>query len=317
MPHGAAHNAPQHIAASLIRRQHAIGDQETRRPEVIRDNPVTRAVLPFRLDAGRFHRSVDERTEKIDIVIVVHALQHRGNALQSHAGIDRRTRQRHALLLRHLLVLHEDEVPDLDEPVAVFIRAAGRTARNAFAVIVEYLGARTARARVPHGPEIVAGRNADDPAIRQAGDLLPVMRRLVIGVIDRDQQPARIQPELPGDQVPGEFDRTLLEIVAEREVAEHLEEGVMARRIADIVEVVVLAAGAHALLRGHGARVAACLQPREDVLELYHSGIGEHQCRVVARHERAGGNDLVTVLPKIVEEGRPDFVDATHIVAFA
>ena len=57
-------------------------------------------------------------------------------------------------------------------------------------------------------------------------------------------------------------------------------------------------------------------QPRKDVFELHHAGIGEHQGRVVARHERAGGHDLVTVLPEIVEEGRPDLVDATHIITF-
>ena len=43
-------------------------------------------------------------------------------------------------------------------------------------------------------------------------------------------------------------DRLLLEIIAEREIAEHFEEGVVARGVADIVEVVVLAAGADALL---------------------------------------------------------------------
>ena len=58
------------------------------------------------------------------------------------------------------------------------------------------------------------------------------------------------QAELLGDQRPGQLDRlVLLEIVAEGEIAEHLEEGVVARGVADIVEVVVLAAGAHALLR--------------------------------------------------------------------
>jgi hypothetical protein len=46
---------------------------------------------------------------------------------------------------------------------------------------------------------------------------------------------------------------SVLEIVAEREVAQHLEEGVVARRVADVFQVVVLAAGAHAFLRGHGA----------------------------------------------------------------
>ena len=62
-------------------------------------------------------------------------------------------------------------------------------------------------------------------------------------------QPVLRQAEFLGDQVPGELDRALLEIVAEREIAEHLEEGVVARGVADIVEVVVLAAGAHAFLR--------------------------------------------------------------------
>jgi hypothetical protein len=41
---------------------------------------------------------------------------------------------------------------------------------------------------------------------------------------------------------------SLLEIIAEAEVAEHLEEGVMARGVAHVLQIVVLAAGAHALL---------------------------------------------------------------------
>ena len=83
-----------------------------------------------------------------------------------------------------------------------------------------------------------------------AGDALPQIERLVVVVIDGDHQPVLGEPELLGDQVPGEFDRERLEIVAEREIAEHLEEGVVARGVADVVEVVVLAAGAHAFLRG-------------------------------------------------------------------
>ncbi len=75
-----------------------------------------------------------------------------------------------------------------------------------------------------------------------------------------DQQAVGGQAELLGDQVPGELDRALLEVVAEREVAQHLEEGVMARGVADILQVVVLAAGAHALLRSRGAAVGALLE---------------------------------------------------------
>ena len=44
-----------------------------------------------------------------------------------------------------------------------------------------------------------------------------------------------------------------LKIVAKRPIAEHLEERVMVAVFANIVKVVVLAAGAYALLRVHGA----------------------------------------------------------------
>ena len=83
----------------------------------------------------------------------------------------------------------------------------------------------------------------------QAGDFLPEIERLVVVDIDRHHQPVGRHAELFGDQLPGKLDGALLEIVAEREIAEHLEEGVMARGVADIVEIVVLAAGAHAFLR--------------------------------------------------------------------
>ena len=43
-------------------------------------------------------------------------------------------------------------------------------------------------------------------------------------------------------------DRLFLEIVAEGEIPQHFEEGVVARGIADIVEIIVLAAGADAFL---------------------------------------------------------------------
>ncbi|MCY1380373.1 hypothetical protein D9M69_681880 [compost metagenome] len=51
----------------------------------------------------------------------MYALQNSCNALQAHSRINRRAWQIDALLRRELLELHENEVPDLDEPIAVFI----------------------------------------------------------------------------------------------------------------------------------------------------------------------------------------------------
>ena len=190
---------------------------------------------------------------------------------------------------------------------------ARRAAGNVLAVIVEDFRARPARPGFAHGPEIVGAGDADDLLLGQAGDLFPELERLVVVDIDRDHQPIGRHAEFLGDQVPGQLDGALLEVVAEREIAEHLEEGVVARGVADIVEVVVLAAGAHAFLRRGRAHVGALFQAGEDVLELHHAGIGEHQGRVVARHERRGRHDLVPLARKKVEEARPDIVDAAHL----
>ena len=54
-------------------------------------------------------------------------------------------------------------------------------------MVIENLGARTTRPGRAHRPEIVIRGDADDPIIAQARVFLPDFRRLVIGVIDRDQ----------------------------------------------------------------------------------------------------------------------------------
>src|SRR3546814_13192825 len=82
------------------------------------------------------------------------------------------------------------------------------------------------------------------------------------------------------DELPGVGDRILLEVVAKAEVAEHLEKRVVPRRVADVLEIVVLATGAHAFLRAGSARVGTLVLPGEHVLELHHAGVGEQQRRI-------------------------------------
>jgi hypothetical protein len=116
-------------------------------------------------------------------------------------------------------------------------------------VVVEDFGARAARAGVAHLPEIRLGAEADDAVLGQSGNLLPERHRLVVVLVDGGRQLRLGQAPLLGQEIPGEFDRMLLEVVAKGEIAEHLEEGVVARGKADIVEIIVLAAGAYAFLR--------------------------------------------------------------------
>ncbi len=109
-------------------------------------------------------------------------------------------------------------------------------------------GTRTAGAGIAHGPEIVGGRNADDFFIAQAGNFFPKGVGLIILGIDGNQQLVFRQAIIPGNQVPGILNGVFLEIIAEGEVAEHLEEGVVPGGIADILQIIVLATGTHAFL---------------------------------------------------------------------
>ena len=59
-------------------------------------------------------------------------------------------------------------------------------------------------------------------------------------------EPLGVELHVLGDELPGEVDRLVLEVVAEREVAEHLEEGAVAVGAADVLEIGVLAARAQA-----------------------------------------------------------------------
>ena len=116
-------------------------------------------------------------------------------------------------------------------------------------------------------------------------------------------KPVSFEAPFLGQQRPGMQDRLLLEIVAEAEIAEHLEEGVVPRGVADIVEIVVLAPGANAFLRCCRTRIIAGFNAGKQVLELHHAGVREHQRGVVSRHQRAGRLDRVTLLFKITKEG--------------
>ena len=158
-----------------------------------------------------------------------------------------------------MLVLHENKVPDFDKAVSILIDRAWRTTPNFIPVIVEYLGARTTRARRSHPPKVIICRNTNDAIVRKARDFFPDIRGLIVRMIDRDQQLIFVDAEILGQQFPRKWDRFVLEVIAKGEVAEHLEKRMVTRCVTHVVEIVVLAACAHAFLRRCCAFVVAGL----------------------------------------------------------
>ena len=253
MADGAADHAAQHVAAPFIAWSDAIDDQEGTGADVVGDD-LERVVAKI-LRAGFPSGGLDQGLEQVDFVVGMHALHHRRDALQSHPGIHRRPGQGVHDARFIAVVLHEDQVPDFDVAVAVFLGCARRAARDFCAVVVEDLGTGAAGAGVAHRPEVVGVvtlsalvADAGDARLRDADFLGPDGVGLVVILVDRDPEFFPGDRERLGQKLPGEADRVLFEIIAEAEVAQHLEKSVVPGRITDIFQVVVLAAGAHAAL---------------------------------------------------------------------
>ena len=89
----------------------------------------------------------------------------------------------------------------------------------------------------------------------------------------RDPDPLGVEAEALGRQLVGELDGALLEVVADREVAEHLEEGEVPRGQADVLDV----GGAEALLaRGQPLRRRLLLAPEVRLERLHARGREQH-----------------------------------------
>ena len=257
--------------------------------------------------AQQLRGGLDQMLEQVDVVVRVHALHHGADALQAHAGVHRGLGQRHHAAVGRAVELHEDQVPDLDVPVAVFIGRARRAAGDVRAVVEEDLGAGAAGAGVAHGPEVGFLAQARQAIGGHAHLVDPDPGGLVIVLVDGDPQAVAIQAQRAGEEVPREADGVALEVVAEAEVAQHLEEGVMPRGVAHVLQVVVLAAGAHAALARCRTHIGARVLAQEHILELDHAGVGEQQGGIVARHQRTGGDDRVGLACEVVEECAADF----------
>ena len=104
---------------------------------------------------------------------------------------------------------------------------------------------------VDRGIEPGGGEEARPVIVRFLVELARFVRP---GLVNGGVEASRRKTPSPNDQLPGPFDRFLLEVIAKAPVAEHLEKGVVIGIEPDVVEVVVLAPGADAFLGVGGAR---------------------------------------------------------------
>ncbi len=308
---GAADDASLYIPTAFVGRVDAVADEKCGGADVVGDDKQRFVAQVFL--AGFARGGLDQRVKNVNFVVAVHMLQDGGQALQAHAGVHAGRGQVAQRAVGLHVELHEHVVPDLDVAVAILLGRAGRAAGNVRAVVVEDFAAGAAGAGVGHHPEVVAGifgalvvADAHHAFGRQADLLRPDVISLVIVDVDRGPELVGRQLVDLGQQLPGPLERLAFEVVTKAPVAEHLEEGVVACGVADVFQVVVLAAGAQAGLHRCRAHVRALVGAEEHILELHHARVGEHQGRVVARHERARRHHGVPLRREEVQEALAD-----------
>ena len=135
-----ADDAAEHVAPAFIGGKHAVGDQKGYGAEVVDDDPhgnIGVGVMAVAAAAERFDLP-DEGLKEVRQVIAADPLHHRGNPLQAHAGIYAGPGQGGLLSPGVAVELHEDQVPQLQEPVAgTAHRAVGPPASHVLS-LVEY-----------------------------------------------------------------------------------------------------------------------------------------------------------------------------------
>ncbi len=175
--------------------------------------------------------------------------------------------------MRVHLVLHEDVVPDLHEPVLVDGGAPLGSERGA--AIHEDLAAGPGRSRRVRPPEVVGLAPAHEPLGGDA-EVLPDPDRLVVRLVHRHPEPVDVDPEALGHELETPRARLRFEVVAEGEVPEHLEERQVAIGVPDVLDVV----GPEALLAAGGAAERGLRLAEEVRDELVHARVREEQARL-------------------------------------
>ena len=244
---------------------------------------------------GEFADHGHDGREELGVVDGREPVHHADRALDAHAGVDVVLLEGLVGAVLALVVLHEDVVPDLDVLAAVAARAAVGAA-GVLAGVDEHFGVGAAGTGLAGGaPPVVLLRQAEDarlgdPQLAPDRGRLLVRRDVAFAGEHRHVEALGGEAELLREELVGPGDGLALEVVAERPVAEHLEEGQVGG-VAHGVDV----AGADALLDVGQAPAGRMVLAHEIGHERVHAGGGEEHRRIVFGHQGRARDDRMAL----------------------
>ena len=277
MTYGTTDDTTEHIATTVVGRHDTVGDHEGHRTGVIGyDTYRYIALLAARclvLDTtGKLADEITKILQCIDIEDGSYVLYCDGETLETHTGIDVLLREVTVVALTIIVKLREYDVPDFHVTVALAAHDVLRAVSVLLATVIVDLGTWSARSGAVL-PEVVFLTELVDVVLRDMHHILPDVIRLLIVYIDRRIQTVRIETYTLGQELPCPRNRFLLEVIAEREVSEHLEEGTVAGCLTNILQVT----GTDALLAGGDSASRRNLLSCKPWLHRCHSGIDNEQ----------------------------------------
>src|SRR5829696_5071243 len=233
LQHRPAYYAAKYVFSALVPWPDAVGDEEGHGPRVVGDD-AKGAVCSLgvtKRDARVLLCLREDWCVEVGVVDVENILYRGGGPLQSHAGVDTSLAQGHEGLVFQLLVLVEDEVPDLEEAriclvaAGTVLRVLGRVALGKlFSVVVVDLRTRATRPSLSwRSPPVLTLGEAEDPLFGHSDThpiflCLHVLGGVFVALEDRYPQAPRLDAQLLRHERPGPLYGFLLEVVTEREV---------------------------------------------------------------------------------------------------
>src|SRR5438105_5989040 len=164
--HGPTDHPPENVTASLVGGDDAVGQEHGRRPAVIGQDAqgnVSLRLVQVAMSAG-LGEVLQQGQEEVGIEQAAPAAEDSRDPLQPHAGVDPGPGQGRALSRLVAVPGDEDQVPDLEEAVAVLTVGAAVVAAAAVLLtpVVVDLGIGTAGPGRTRGPEVVLVAEAPD-----------------------------------------------------------------------------------------------------------------------------------------------------------
>ena len=312
--YSATQDTTDDITRFLVRRQLTVCDSERDRTDMIGDHThrdIDLLILTVLTTADSTDLA-QHRLEDIRIVVRGLTLDRTHETLKAHTGVDHFLRKRFERTVGFAVILHKDDIPDLNHLRVVFVDQFTTGHFGAFlgrtAVHVD-LTTRTARTRIAHFPEVVVLVTVQDMICRQM--LCPDRSRLIVTrqtflgrtLKDGCVQVSGVDLQYIHDILPCKINRLFLEIVAKRPVTQHLKHRVVVGIMTYFLQVVMLTRNAQTLLTVRHTRVLDRIIAQDDSFPRVHTGVGEHQRRIIFNHHRRRRNNLVTFRCHKVQKG--------------